>query len=314
MRKPNQTAHVESSAEQAQRVGALQGAFRTIRLAERRQHDAVASMEQLRASSAGRPEGASTRALVIIQPSGAGKSEAIKQFKAFVEGQAGRDPTKKPVLHVTLETIGTPRSVIVSILEALGDQYAQVGTEPLLLARLRKALVREAVEIVIIDELNHVSQKIMGRDVSNLLKNMLTKGWVPIVFAGTSDAQRLFRDNRELRNRSQPQLSLTPLDYGNDDDLAAWGSFLAGLDEQIVKMKLLPRISELNAPDLAEALCETCRGLIGEVSLVVEDGLAAAAARRADRISIADLHRSVEHRYVLSGDLDANPLDHLLTA
>ena len=312
MTKSNRT-DPETQAEQARRIGALQGKFRAIRLAEPRQFAAVAAMEQLRASSVGRPDDAGTRALVIIQPSGAGKSEAIKQFKSFVESEAGRDPSKKPVLHVTLETIGTPRSVIVSILEALGDQYAQVGTEPLLLARLRKAIEREGVEILIIDELNHVSQKIMGRDVSNLLKNMLTKGWVPIVFAGTSDAQRLFKDNRELRNRSQPQLSLAPFDHTDVDHLKGWASFLAGLDAQIVELKLLPRLSLLGAPDLAEALCETCRGLIGELSLVIEDGLAAAAGRRADRISIADLHRSVEERYVMSGDLGANPLDRLLS-
>lgn len=303
-RKPGETP-----AEKATRVGAAQATFRRIRLAEPRQHEAVAAMEQLRVASLGRDPGEPTRGLVIIQPSGSGKSESVKQFKAFVEDRPGRDPETSPVLHVTLETVGTPRSAIVSCLQALGDNYAQIGTEPVLLARLEKAIGEEGVEIIIIDELNHCSQKVMGRDVSNTFKNMLTRGWAPIVFAGTSDAQRLFTENRELRNRCQPQLSLAPLDAGNDDDLASWCAFLGGLDEQIVALGLLPETSFLAAPDLAKALCETCRGLIGEVSLVIEDGLAAAVGRFDRRIEVADLHRSVEIRYVLSGELDANPLD-----
>lgn len=302
----------ETASQKAARVGMAQGVFRRIRLAEPRQHEAVAAMEQLRVSSIDRGEGECTRGLVIIQPSGSGKSESIKQFKAFVEAQPGRDPTRTPVLHVTLETAGTPRSAIVSCLEALGDNYAQVGTEPVLLARLKKAIAAEGVEIIVIDELNHCSQKIMGRDASNMFKNMLTRGWAPIVFSGTSAARRLFTDNRELRNRCQPQLSLVPLDHRNEHDLRSWESFLGGLDEQIVATGLLPETSGLGAPDVALALCETCRGLIGEVSLVVEDGLAAAVGRGDRRIRITDLHRSVDVRYVLAEELDANPLDQLL--
>ena len=302
----------ETASEQAARIGRIQAVFRSIRLAEPRQRDAVAAMEQLRVSSLGRAAGTATRALVFIQPSGSGKSESIKQFQAFVEAQPGRDPALTPVLHVTLETVGTTRSAIASCLEAIGDSYSQIGTEPLLLARLKKAIAEEGVEIIVIDELNHCSQKIMGRDVSNMFKNMLTRGWAPIVFAGTSDAQRLFADNRELRNRCQSQLSLTPLDHADDGDVASWAAFLGGLDEQIKTLDLLPELSGIGATDIAKKLCETCRGLIGEVSLVIEDALTAAAARFARRIGIADLHRSVEVRYVLSGDLGANPLDDLL--
>lgn len=302
----------EIASAKAARLGELQARFRSIRLAEPRQHEAVAAMEQLRVSSLGRGEDTATRGLVIIQPSGSGKSEAIKQFRTFVEEQPGRVPDQTPVLHVTLETVGTPRSAIASCLAAIGDNFSQEGTEPRLLARLKKAIVEEGVEIIVIDELNHCSQKILGRDVSNMFKNMLTRGWAPIVFAGTSDAQRLFTDNRELRNRCQPQLSLAPLQSHDEHDLAAWAAFLAGLDEQIRTLGLLPDLSGLGAPDLAERLCAVCDGLIGEVALVVEDGLTAAAGRHDRRIGIADLHRSVEVRYLLAGELEANPLDDLL--
>jgi hypothetical protein len=151
----------------------------------------------------------------------------------------------------------------------------------------------------------------MGKDVSNTLKNMLTKGWAPIVFMGTADANRLFKSNKELRNRCSSQLSLTPLDPDHEDDLTAWKQFLAGMDEEIVRRKLLTRHSNLAAPDVAEALCRACSGLIGELALVLEDALCAVARRRGSRITVADLHRALDVRYVLEGELDANPLQGL---
>lgn len=301
----------ELPSERGARVGREIARLRRIRLADPRQHACIEAMERLRVSCLDRAPGEATVALSIIQPSGSGKTETAKQMKAFVEGQPGRNPAKIPVLHVTLDTTGTPRSMIVSCLEAAGDPFAMTGTEAILLKRLHKALVHLGVELLIVDELNHCSEKFLGRDVSNTLKNMLTAGWAPIVFMGTEKAARLFRENRELRNRSRPQLSLTPLEP-RGDDLALWCAFLAGMDEQIVAERILPSHSNLAAPDLAKALCVASSGLIGEFRLVLEDAVTAVLERNGRRIDIEDLHRAVETRYVLDGDLAANPLDGLL--
>jgi hypothetical protein len=300
------TSEPETGSARATRVGDVQRRYQEIRLADPRQHASVEAMEQLRVSSIGRAPGAPTRGLMIIQPSGSGKSESAKQFKAFVEGQPGRDPSLTPVLHVTLETVGTPKSAIVSCLEALGDEYAMDGSEPLLLKRLKKAIEKEGVEIMIIDELNHCSQKVMGKDVSNTLKNMLTRGWAPLILMGTSDASRLFKGNRELRNRCHPQLSLAPFDP--EVDIDAWRAFLEGMDEQIVSRELLSDSSNLGNADVAKALCIACGGLIGEVCLVIEDALCAVVRRRDRSIGVNDLHHAINVRYVLTGDLAANPL------
>lgn len=301
----------ESPSQRGARVGEKIRDLRRIRLVNPRQHELIENMEQLRVSALDRLPGEATWALRVIQPSGAGKSECAKQMTRFVESQAGREPGMTPVLHVTLDTTGTPRSMIVSCLEAIGDPFAQTGTEALLLKRLKKAIARNGVELLIIDELNHCSEKVLGRDVSNTLKNMLTNGWVPIVFLGTEKANRLFKDNRELRNRCQAQLSLAPLDYDSPADRELWEAFLAGLDEQIVKQRILPGISNLAATDVAQALCTACDGLIGELRLVLEDAIAMVLRRRGRRIDLEDLHAAVQVRYVNDGDLASNPFDTL---
>lgn len=302
----------ETPSQRAARVGEAIAELRRIRLADPRQHELIEAMEQLRVSGVGRAPGEPTWGLRVIQPSGAGKSESAKQMKAFVEGQPGREPGSKPVLHVTLDTTGTPRSMIVSCLQALDDPFAQTGTEALLLQRLRKALAELGVELLIIDELNHCSDKVLGRDVSNTLKNMLTQGWVPIVFLATEKANRLFRDNRELRNRCQTHVSLAPL-LPKGADLELWQSFLAGMDKQIAERRILPSRSLLDAEGLSKALCVACGGLIGEFRLILEDAVAAVLRRRGRRIEVHDLHRAVDKRYVLEGDLEINPLDDLVS-
>ena len=302
----------ETPSQRAERVGRALAALRAVRLPEPRQTALLQEIETLRVMSLHRQPGEGTMALRVIQPSGAGKSEAAKQYKAFVEAQPGRDPGKRPVVHVTLDTTGTPRSMSESILTAYGDEYASDGKESLLLKRVRKAIEMEGTELLIIDELKHCSEKVMGKDVSNTLKNMLTEGWVPIVFLGTDKAKRLFRENRELSNRCRPQLSLQPLAHRIDTDLVLWEGFLGGMDAEIVRLKLLPEASGLAEPELAKALCEACGGLIGEFLLVLWDAFAVVVARRGRYIEVADLHHAVDVRYVLEGHLDANPLDPLL--
>ena len=302
----------ELPSERARRVGEARRKFQEIRLAVPRQHAQIEAMEELRTSSVGRTPGTGTRALRIIQPSGAGKSECAIQFKRFVEGQPGRDPSKTPVHHLTLDTTGTPRSAIVSCLEELGDEYSTDGSEKDLLKRLKRAIEREGIEILIIAELNHCSEKVVGKDVSDTLKNMLTKGWVAIVFCGTSDADKLFKRNKELRGRSHPQLALSPIYPEHAGDLKEWMDFCAGMDGQMVKLKLVKREAGLGEQKLAKALCEACGGLIGGLALVLEDALAEVTRRRGAVITVADLHRAVEIRYVLEGELDANPLDALV--
>ena len=302
----------ETPSQRAERVGRALAALKTVLLPEPRQGELLEAMETLRVMSVHRQPGEGTMALRVIQPSGAGKSETAKQYKSFVEAQPDRDPTKKPVMHVTLDTTGTPRSMSESILIGYGDEYATDGKESLLLKRVRKAIEMEGTEVLIIDELNHCSDKVMGKDVSNTLKNMMTQGWVSVVFLGTSKANRLFKENRELSNRCRPQLSLQPLDADIPADLQLWEGFLGGMDAEIVRLKLLPEASGLADPFLAEALCRACGGLIGEFLLVLWDAFGEVVGRRGRFIEVADLHRAVDVRYLLDGHLDANPLDHLL--
>lgn len=300
-----------NALQKAQWIGTQSQRLADIRLEVPWQDRATASFGRIHASGLGRKPGSPTRGLRIIQPTGAGKSEAAIQYARLVASLPGYDPERQTIVHVTLSTTGTPLSAISSILEEIGDDYSTEGGERILLKRLKLALIREGVELLIIDELNHCSQKVLGKDVSNTLKNMLTKGWVPIVFLGTEDADRLFKGNAELRRRCASEVSLHPIDPNDDDELEGWIGFLGGMDAEIVRLDLLDQISGLGSYDLAKALCVACGGLIGEVCAVIQDSFERVLDRGGKRIETADLRRAVDIRYVQSGILTANPLDHV---
>lgn len=296
-------------SELADRVGVGMAAFEDIIVPTAAQRTAMRQMDSLRIMGLHQPEGQQRRAYRYLHQSGTGKSTCAKILRNHVEAQDGRDPTKKPVLHVTLSTTGTPKSLASSILDALGDNYSTRGEAELLLRRVRMALKELGVEILIIDELNHFRLKSLQKDAANTIKNILSMGWVPVVLMGTTDAQSLFVDNRELKNRCAPQMVLAPYDYRDTDgDLAAWTKLLGELDTQMADRDILRRLSGLDELGLAEDLCRASNGLIGELHNILLAALEQVLLANEPSISHRRLVEAVDAWCIQDGTIDQNYL------
>lgn len=291
----------------AEIVGDGLAAFKGIIIPTETQKTAVRQMDSLRIMGLRQPEGQQRRAYRYLNESGAGKSTCAHILKQHVESQPGRDPDMKPVLHVTLSTTGTPKSLASSILDALGDNYSTRGEAELLLRRVRQGLKEFGVELLIIDELNHFRYKNLAKDAANTLKNILTQGWVPIVMMGTTDAQSLFADNRELKNRCAPQVVLSPYDVEDTaGDLARWTGFLGRLDAELKRRGILPALSGLDDPDLAEDLCRCSNGLIGELHCILLAALEQTLLCQEEYLSHQRLVDAVDAWCIQDGTIDRN--------
>jgi hypothetical protein len=295
-----------TAGELAEFAGTETQRLRRIRLAMPRQFAVISAMEELRCSAFGRMPREGCRGLRIIEPTGAGKSETAIRMTSFVSEQPGRDPTLKPVHHVTLDALGTPKSAIASCLKQFQAGYSTQGSESDLLDRLKTALDEFQVELMIIDELNHCANKTLGRDVSNIFKNILTAGWVPICFLGTDDAKTLFAGNKELRTRCRLHPGLRPFDP--QADIEEWAAFATGMDEEMFKQAIITRTIGLDDAKLAKDLCIACAGSIGELVNILEDALLLALRERGRVVEIPHLVRATEMRCVLDGDFEVNPL------
>ena len=289
----------------ADHVGEGLAAFEGIIMPTRAQLTAVRQMHSLLKMGEKQPEGQQRRAYRYLHQSGAGKSTCAKILKAFVESEPGYDPATKPVLHVTLSTTGTPKSLASSILAALGDNYSTRGEAELLLRRVQQGLKDFKVKLLIIDELNHFKQKSLATDAANTIKNILSLGWVPIILMGTTDAQSLFTNNRELKNRCAPQVVLAP--YGDSAaDEEEWAKLLGKIDEELVKRKVLRRHSGLREATLAANLRLCSNGLIGECHNILMAALEATLLADEDSIGYQRLIDAVDAWCMADGTIDRN--------
>ena len=183
------------------------------------------------------------------------------------------------------------------------------STAELLLRRVRTGLKELGVEILIIDELNQFRLKSPQKDAANTTKNILSLGWVPVVLMGTTDAQSLFVDNRELKNRCAPQVVLAPYDYCDAaGDLAAWTQLLGRIDEEMVKRGILRIRSGLAKPELAKNLCRASNGLIGELHNILLVVLEQVLLAGEPAISHRRLVEAVDAWCMQDGTIDQNYL------
>ncbi|WP_298814738.1 ATP-binding protein [uncultured Sphingomonas sp.] len=288
-------------------VGNGLAAFKGIILPTAPQQTAVRQMHSLLVMGEQQPVGQMRRAYRYLNHSGSGKSTSANILRINMERRPDFVPDSKPVLHVTLSTTGTPKSLASSILDALGDNYSTRGEAELLLRRVRQGLQDFDVKLLIIDELNHFRHKSMARDAANTIKNILTLGWVPVVLMGTTAAQSLFTDNRELKNRCAPQVVLSAYDVDDrDGDLARWTDFLKRMDMALVNRKILGSISGLADPFLAEDLCRASNGLIGELHNILLAALEETLLAGEPLISMTRIADAVDAWCMADGTIDRN--------
>jgi hypothetical protein len=299
---------VATPSSLAQIAGKGMAAFEDIVLPTPAQIECIRQMDTLRIMGLSQPAGQQRRAFRYLNQSGSGKSTCAKLLKQHVAGQPGRNPTKKPILHVTLSTTGTPKSLATSILNAFDDGYSTRGEAELLFERVKIAIDDHGVELLIIDELNHFKQKHLAADAANTIKNILTLGWVPVVLMGTTDAQSLFTLNRELKNRCLPQIVLKPFVHDDAASLGVWKQLLRQIDLELVGRGILQELSGLGDPTLAQDLCEASNGLIGEFHNIMLAALEAALLAGERFIGHDRLMDAIDAWCIQDGTIGHNPL------
>lgn len=269
------------------RVSPGVAAFRRIFLPLETHMTMAGVFEEMRLSAMARLPGEPAEGLFIKEPSGSAKSTVANRFCRRVEQLVGAELRKGPVRLITVGEEGTAKTFWSSILEHLGDPYYATGSEANLKKRVHKALKREGVVLLIVDELNHTVDKSHAGQILNAIKNMLTLGWVSIVVMGSSVELNRLPQNDSFQARMLESPGLPRLAWS--DHAATWSTFCTKLDEQLVERLILRSASDLGTPARAQALCHISEGLIGRLMWLVETALRNTLRRDADCISLADL-------------------------
>lgn len=284
--------------------GQIRTAFKDMRIQYPRLDEAHAVFDDLRRSRASLP--GEQDFATCFAPSQAGKSTVVRSYietrvvaeclerKLFKRGTPVETIIRDQwlVLHVTLNDKATKRSVASDILTALGDPRPATGSADTLLQRAYDLCRKRGVELIILDEVQHLQGKTPkdiceGSSASNTLKVMLIRGLVPMVFMGQESASALLED-KQFSFREAETLRISALDPTSGEDLLTLRDFCGKTGILLQKSGLFEERSNFVSPFIVNCILEVSGGLLGLVSRLIMH-----AAKRAWELNASQV--TVEH-------------------
>jgi len=171
--------------------------------------------------------------LRIVGPTGVGKSELIEELIRLFPPQEDEFGPRIRILRVEIPALTTPKTLLIQLLCALGDETPTYGTAGVMEHRVLTLLKSARVELLAVDEVHHFvvsGGKVSVNEVSDMFKGLLNKARLPVVLIGARSSRLLFSVNSQLRSRARPILDLPPFRWDNPADR---GSFLAVFKRQM---------------------------------------------------------------------------------
>jgi hypothetical protein len=173
------------------------------------------------------------------------------------------------------------------MLTALGDPAPSKGTAQSMTGRVQHLLRRRSVELVILDEFQHLIDRnrpghLIAYDAADWIKSLLNARICPIVLSGIELSETILKANVQLHRRCMSVSRLEPMAFGTSDERRRFRAMLATFDQALP----LDERSNLCNPDLAQRVHVATDGLIGRVSqllisacrLAMRDGLSRLSA------------------------------------
>lgn len=267
-------------------------------------HSHLDYLQKLAACQRGQPQ----MGLRILGPSGSGKTTAACEYVRLVEQRQPVDSPLRPVLFIRLDRATTTKRLMISILVELGDEQSMNASEHTLKRRVVAYLERLGVELIIIDEVQHLNFRTSANnDVTDALKTFLDAGVVSIAFLGTDVAKPMFARNLQLNGRLLPPFDLDPLSAASTEDGALLGNYVDCLNDGIVQLGILKERADFSDPKTLGALHEVSQGVIGRISRLFGVAVGIALRRRADRLEIYDLALAVDRLAIPNNFIKTNP-------
>lgn len=251
--------------------------------------------------------------VLLVGDSGVGKTCLLGKYfelatktplPVIVEDDLEIDPL--PILRVEVPSESTPKGVVEGMLAEVGDSNPSKGSLTSMLVRLFRWLKLRRVELIILDEAQHITDRTracpkMLYRFGDVLKSLLNRSNCPIIFSGTSEAKAIFT-NEQLRRRRTAVIELQPFSFSTDKDRARF-RYLVEVFEGALGF---PESSELNSMDMAQRIHFATRGHVGHLHSLLDVALRSALEAKLTRID-RDLLGNIYARLALWPDTNENP-------
>jgi hypothetical protein len=250
--------------------------------------------------------------LAIIGSSQIGKSTSVDHYLETVLAAEEHDDQTEPVLHVTLSSQATTKSLGSDILEAYEDLEFDVGTARTLLRRASTQIETARTELLVLDEIHHLIDNdkagTTAWSVTETIKRMLIRGACPIVIMGTEKARPLLLNNPQFKGRTYTPLFLEPLDLARPAERKTFIEHCAGFDLKLAEHGIFPAPSGLVRGEIPAAIFDVSGGVIGTASAVFEAAAEIAIQAGRDAITIDDISDAIDNWAIPLQYTDYNPI------
>ncbi|MDT5061707.1 MAG: hypothetical protein QOH63_2166 [Acidobacteriota bacterium] len=218
---------------------------------------------------------AEPQCLFVTGLQGVGKTTMYERYERMHLRAETEDGTIVPVLSSAIPVPATVKSLSTTLLEHIGDPAAERGTIINQTFRLKKLIKACGVELIILDEFQHVidrdSTKVL-LTVSDWLKTLLNETKVPIILIGMPSSVVILDANPQLRRRFTARQSLEPFGWKTEGHEDEFRKLLKMIDSR------LPLRQRSNLADVNTAYRFYCAtgGFISSIMKLVRRGTALA--------------------------------------
>lgn len=194
--------------------------------------------------------------LMLIGEAGAGKSVCVDLVRELVPSN---------ILAVRIPNQATPVRILTEMLRALGEPYADLGEFADKLSRVREALEKREIGLIIFEEIQRFIDKSKNKRVNHNATQFLqdfTEGVkIPTLLVGTPEALNVFSNGQatELERRTRHFLRLAPFSRKNSDGIHEFHLLLTALEKALE----LPAASNLKERAKASVILSESKGLVG---------------------------------------------------
>ena len=240
--------------------------------------------------------------------SGCGKTTVCK----VIEGEnpriveAERDVV--PVLYTSIPALATINSVAEALLTKLGDPMPSKGTISSKTQRLIKLIHACCVDLVILDEFQHVHDRGQSPTISKVadwIKSLVDLIGRPVVLVGIPRAQVLVETNDQMRRRFGASLRLDRMTLDGNDAEVEFAELISGLADALPLQCDL----DLQSYSTLTRFYYATDGRIGYLTSLLHRALTLAFLSEAQSIDEAILEAAFTEQIWRSGVGKLNPFD-----
>lgn len=242
----------------------------------------------------------------LIARSYSGKTNVLKASAARINGL--QPDGRISIAVAVLEPEGSLASVAQDILTGLGEPRPERGDADLRWQRVRWALEERQIDTLAFDEFGRAGRSRTVRGIiAAKIQCLMDKGLCSVAFVGTEDSNKVFAACPDLANRLDAPVTMDPLRWYDDEEQAIFVDLVRDYEREMVAQGFVDGPCGFDADKVAEPLIESCKGLVGCFSRIVETALMSVYRDGRRTIEVDDLVEAVDQWAVKKGVLDHNP-------